>query len=483
MFIYPYILIELYSQHQRKQMTFNLKNYAVLAFTLLSLSGCSTNKSLTTATQTKSDNSAVIEPVGSDKTLNTSVTKQALVPPDNPDKVTNAKVLQYVKLLTAKGFPGKNQGVWIQSENTLLANHQGTVPLPAASLSKVATTLIALQTFGAEHQFITRIGATGPIKDGVLKGDLIVEGAEDPFFVSEEAIALGNILNQVGIKRVTGNLVIVGKFYMNFKDDPLTTGNFIKQSFNSQIWSAEVKTAHQSLPPGTPQPQIIIDGITKSLSASPRNLQPLVQHYSYPLAELLKKMNLYSNNFMADKLADAVGGAKVVAQKAAITTGIPTAEIQLVNGSGLAIENRISPRAVSAMFIAIEKYLQPQNMTIADVFTIVGQDKGILDKRPLPKFAVVKSGSFDNTSNLAGALPTEKEKTVWFVIMNSDGKLDNLNSEQKVSGKSFEYFRTQQDVLLKSFANKWGTVKTQPSELTPNAERNSKTSRNEIVKK
>ncbi len=97
--------------------------------------------------------------------------------------------------------------------------------------------------------------------------------------------------------------------------------------------------------------------------------------------------------------------------------------------------------------------------------------------------AVVKSGSFDNTSNLAGALPTEKEKTVWFVIMNSDGKLDNLNSEQKAAGKSFEYFRTQQDALLKSFATKWRTVKTQPSELTPNPERNSKTSRNEIVKK
>lgn len=400
------------------------------------------------------------------------------------DKATNTQVQQYLKSLAAKGFPEQYQGVWIQSDTKLLANHQGKVPMPAASLSKVATTLVTLETLGAEHRFVTQIGTNGSIENGVLKGDLIVEGGYDTFFVWQDAFKIGNLLNQLGIERVTGNLVIVGEFYMNFKDDPLATGNLLKVGLNSSTWSEEAKTEYQSLPPDTAKPQVVIDGIVQTLTTSFRSSfsKPLIRHYSYPLTELLKKMNLFSNNFMADKLAASVGGASKVEQKAAQITKVPQSEIKLVNGSGLSTENRLSPRAVCAMLQAIQKYLQPRNMTVADVFNVAGVDKGILDKRLIPKFAVVKSGSFNNVSNLAGALPTTERQTVWFVIMNGDGKVDNLDENKDASGKKLEYFRTQQDTLLQSFVQKWGAVKDQPTQLKSNPTRNSKTSYSQIVK-
>ena len=62
-----------------------------------------------------------------------------------------------------------HHAVWLQSEDGMLAHHQGTVPLPVASLTKVATTLAALQTWGPMHQFVTLVDATGPIQDGVLR--------------------------------------------------------------------------------------------------------------------------------------------------------------------------------------------------------------------------------------------------------------------------------------------------------------------------
>ncbi|BAZ08593.1 peptidase S13, D-Ala-D-Ala carboxypeptidase C [Calothrix sp. NIES-4071] len=402
---------------------------------------------------------------------------------NHSDRATNAQVQEYLKSLAAKGFPKQYQGVWIQADTQVLANHQGQIPMPAASLSKIAVTLVTLETLGAEHQFVTQIGTNGSIQNGVLKGDLIVEGSYDPFFVWEEAFKIGNLLNQLGIKRITGNLVIVGEFSMNFKDDPLTAGNLLKVGLNSSIWSDEAKKEYQSLPPGTAKPQVVIDGAVQMATSRRSSInKPLVRHYSYPLAELLKKMNLFSNNFMADKLATSVGGASKVESKAAAITGLPQSEIKLINGSGLSTENRISPRAVCAMFQAIEKYLQPHNMTVADVFNIAGVDKGILDKRAIPKFAVVKSGSFDNVSNLAGALPTQQRGIVWFVIMNSEGKLPSIDPQKDASGKSLEYFRTQQDNLLQSFVQKWGTVLDQPTQLKPNPARNSKTSYSEIVK-
>jgi len=391
----------------------------------------------------------------------------SIASPDNPDPATQQKIEQYFNGLAAKGFSKENQGIWIQTGNTLLANHQGTVPLPAASLTKVATSLATLSTFGPDHQFITLIGTTGPIQNGVLQGDLVIQGGEDPFFVWEEAIALGNFLNQMGIKQVKGNLVITGKFYMNFEFDPIKSGNLLKQGLNAQIWSPEARTQYLTLPPGTLQPKVAIAGSVQVSPSTPSNVRPLVRHDSFPLAELIKKMNQYSNNTMAEMLANAVGGAQIVSYKAASAAGVPQTEIILVNGSGLSELNRISPRAACAMFLALERYLQPHNMSVSDLFAIVGQDEGILNQRQLPPLTVVKSGSLDAVSALAGALPTQQQSTVWFATMNV--------------GNNLEGFRAQQESLLKDFVNQWGAVQSLPAELKPNPARNSKTSRNQIV--
>ena len=438
---------------------------AALSVTLLGLiTGCSPQSEAPQTSVNKTESATKAEkPVK----LAQKPEQPLTVPLDNPESATQQQIEQYFNGLAAKGFAKENQGIWIQAGNSLLANHQGTIPLPAASLTKIATSLAALSTFGAEHQFITLISANGSIEDGVLEGDLVIQGGEDPFFIWEEAIAVGNLLNQLGIKEVTGNLVIIDKFYMNFEFDPVKSGNLLKQGLNAQTWTPEVQTQYQTLPPDTPKPQVVIRGSVQVTPSTPSNLKPLVRHYSFPLVELLKKMNRYSNNKMAEMLAEAVGGAKVVAQKSAEASGVPPTEISLINGSGLGEANKISPRAVCAMFLAIERYLEPDNLTVGDVFTIVGQDEGILDERQLPRLSVVKSGSLNNVSALAGALPTQKQGTVWFATMNV--------------GQDLSGFRAAQESLLQELLQRWGTVQSLPPELTPNPARISKTSSSEIV--
>ncbi len=393
--------------------------------------------------------------------------KPLIVSPTNPETPTAAEVKTYLNRLTANGFSSQNQGIWIQSGDTLLANHQGTIPLPAASLTKVATSLVALENFGPDHQFITLISARGNIENGVLKGDLVIEGGEDPLFVWEEAIAIGNLLNQIGIQQVTGNLIITDKFYMNFEANPVAAGHFFKQALNSQNWPQEAAIQYQTLPPGTPRPQVVINGSVQFLPATPQNLKPLIEHSSFPLAELVKKMNQYSNNLMADMLANAVGGPQIVAQKAAKIVGVSPSEIQLINGSGLGEENRISPRAATGMFLAIDRLLQPYNMTVGDVFTIVGKDEGILEPREmLPKLSVVKSGTLNYVSALAGALPTRDKGIVWFAILNKGSNVSEL--------------RDRQEALLNTLLQDWGYVSNLPPELTPLPARSRKTSSSEV---
>jgi serine-type D-Ala-D-Ala carboxypeptidase/endopeptidase (penicillin-binding protein 4) len=339
-------------------------------------------------------------------------------------------ISSFIASATAKSTQSNAQGVWIQGEQALLAEHQGSIPLSAASLTKAATSLAALQTLGANYRYQTKVGVTGPVQKGVLKGDLIIQGGQDPFFVWEDAIALGNVLTQQGIRQIDGNLVIQGPFYMNFETKPAVVGATLKQGINATQWPQEALGQFQTLPTTTPKPQVAIKGDTISSNNVPTNIQWIVQHQSLPLASLLKKMNRYSNNPMADMIANSAGGPDAVAKGAIAATGVGPTEVHFVSGSGLGVENRMSPRAVCGIFRAIERLVQAQGMTIADIFTVMGQDESVLDQRPLPKQAVLKSGTLDTVSALAGALPTQKG-VVWFVLMNNDGDVGAFRKLQE----------------------------------------------------
>ncbi|MDY6940398.1 MAG: D-alanyl-D-alanine carboxypeptidase [Cyanobacteriota bacterium] len=387
------------------------------------------------------------------------------VPPENPESATQELIEQYLAQLNAQGFGTAEQGVWMQTEDRLLANHQGTTRFPAASVTKVATALAALKTLGPDREFVTELGTTGAIENGVLNGDLVVTGEGDPLLVWEEAIAVGNLLNELGIDRVTGDLIVQDGFYMNFEVDSQLSGELFAEGINSNAWSSAVAAQYQTLPPGTPRPQVEIQGNIRVAASPSANVKPLLRHYSLPLAEQLKLMNRYSNNMVAQALADAAGGADVVEQIAVEATGVPSEEIQLINGSGLEEDNQMSPRAAVALFLALQEYLEPLNLTVADVVAVVGQDEGILEVRSLPARSVVKSGSLNRVSTIAGGIPTQENGTIWIAIMNG--------------GVNMQGFRDAQDALLNQLVDRWGAVSASPGSLSPNPERAGKVSRRE----
>ncbi|MFS8867727.1 D-alanyl-D-alanine carboxypeptidase [Synechococcus sp. H65.1] len=363
------------------------------------------------------------------------------------------QVEAYLAQLTDRGFSAKAQGVWLQVGDQVLGQHQGSTPLPAASLTKVATTLAALQQFGPQHRFVTTWLTTGSLTaEGVLQGDLWVLGGEDPFFVWEEAFLVGNALNGRGIRQVRGDLVVVGRFYMNFSQDVARSGALLQQGLDARRWPPEAQVQFQTLPPGTPRPQVEILGSVRLAQQIPATAQVLLRHESPPLIRLLKLMNLYSNNSMAEMLAAAVGGAERVAQIARRAAGIPPAELQLVNGSGLGVKNRISPRANVALLQAIQLLLEKQGLSLADAFAVVGQDGGVLERRLLPRMMIAKSGTLSSISTLAGVLPTEKGD-IWFALMNSGAPLANL--------------RTWQEEFLSQLQSQWGAPATLPEHWRP----------------
>ncbi|MEM8610915.1 MAG: D-alanyl-D-alanine carboxypeptidase [Cyanobacteria bacterium P01_H01_bin.105] len=359
----------------------------------------------------------------------------------------------YMTDLTGLGFSASQQSIAIDVGRYAVANHQESRRLPAASLTKVATTLAALETYSVDHQFETFVGWQGTITNGTLQGNLVVKGAYDPLFVWEEGITLGNTLQQLGIQQVTGSLVVIDPFVMNFNTDPLESGELLKQSMNSATWGWEVEQQFSNLPPGTPKPTLQVQGPVVVASSAPTIEKIsgwLVRHKSLPLAVILKAMNIYSNNVMAEMLATLSGGPDNVV-KIAEQTGVAPGEISLINGSGLGEDNQLSARAVITLMQAIQLRLQTKNLNFADLFPVSGTDTGTLIDRTLPINASVKTGSLAVVSALAGAFPTEQKGVVWFAIVNYGAGLETL--------------RARQDRLLAALEKQWGTASQVPSPI------------------
>ena len=280
------------------------------------------------------------------------------------------------------------------------------------------------------------------MNNGIVTGDLIIRGSGDPLFVWEEAIALGNALNKLGIKEIQGDILVTEKFYMNFEQESSVAGELLKEALNKNLWISPITQQYLQMPVGTKQPEITIAGEVQQIDVVPNQAKQLMRHRSLPLAEILRQMNIYSNNKMSQMLADLVGGADTVARTSAKIADFPTTEIELVNGSGLGEENKISPRGVCRMLMAVDRLLQPHAYSAADLFPTAGRDVvGTLQGRGLPNGTTIKTGTLDNVSALAGIIPTGDRQNVYFSIINY--------------GRSVKYLRQQQDSLLNELVQPW----------------------------
>jgi D-alanyl-D-alanine carboxypeptidase/D-alanyl-D-alanine-endopeptidase (penicillin-binding protein 4) len=209
-----------------------------------------------------------------------------------------------------------------------------------------------------------------------------------------------------------------------------------------------------------------IAGTVQTVAALGNGYTPLLRHRSLPLVQILKRMNVYSNNAMADMLTRELGGVEIMVQRAARAAGVTPAALHLINGSGLGADNQLSPRTVCALLVAIHNLLRPTAFTIADVFPVAGHDRGTIRRRQLPDDAVVKTGTLRNVATLAGVILTRAHGPVWFALVNQGGDLGG--------------YRAQQDVLLRALMRHWGSVERPPSDFSPTGTLTSKT-RNDIL--
>jgi len=75
-----------------------------------------------------------------------------------------------------------------------------------ASTMKIITTLAGLDVLGPQYRWQTKIFTDGFIRQGILKGNLYLQGSGDPKLIPEELAKLMKDLQALGIQKIDGNL-------------------------------------------------------------------------------------------------------------------------------------------------------------------------------------------------------------------------------------------------------------------------------------
>jgi D-alanyl-D-alanine carboxypeptidase/D-alanyl-D-alanine-endopeptidase (penicillin-binding protein 4) len=350
-----------------------------------------------------------------------------------------------------------HQGVLVETlEGQVVREQAADTAFNPASAVKLATALAALRTFGPKHRFATTFWITGSFDKttGTVTGDLVVSG-RDPSFHDEHAVAVARELNQLGIKTVTGDLIVASRFTMNFSPSSQRSGERLYDTLDStrrpaqaaRAWNDSRIALHdqeglRAVPGVAVMGAVYVDSV-------PKNARAISTHYSPELVAVLKVLLCYSNNFMAERLGDMLGGAQGVARVVNSELGASGGEVRLASTSGLGT-NRMTPRQMLKVYRALLGELHENNLKAADILSVAGIDPGTLQKRyaasPGRGSVIGKTGTLPRTdggaSALVGQLRTRNGGTLLFVILDQRG--------------SVVRFRQWQDALIAELQNERG---------------------------
>lgn len=107
-------------------------------------------------------------------------------------------------------IPAEAVSVWAQPVDadapTLAIN--ADQPMNPASVMKLVTAFAALERLGPAHTWRTRVATHGPVRDGVLEGNLYLIGGADPVLGYDRLWKMLRRLRALGIERIAGDIVL-----------------------------------------------------------------------------------------------------------------------------------------------------------------------------------------------------------------------------------------------------------------------------------
>lgn len=407
-------------------------------------------------------------------------------------QTANALPLSVQEALKGARLPPESLSVVVLPVQTATPRlqHQATVPRNPASLMKLVTTTAALDLLGPAFTWRTPVFLEGQLRDGVLNGNVYIQGSGDPRLGVEQLWLLMRRIQALGIRQIQGDIVLDRSLFSvpaqdpgGFDGEPLkpynATPDALLINFKSLLVQFVPDPAHKVVrvhiePPlaGVKWPatvplsaadcsdyraglkadfqQALSIGFAGSYPMScgektwpiaysdpvqfaaravwgmwlhlggqlsgtvrdgsvPSGTKPLLTHESATLAELVRDINKYSNNVMADQVFLTLGvqkrGSGNTSEAAEVVQAwwrerLPSSQAPLLDkGSGLSRDARITAQSMAALLHWV--WGQGFMPELIASLPITGMD-GTLKRSKSSAMAHLKTGSLRDVMGIAG---------------------------------------------------------------------------------
>jgi D-alanyl-D-alanine carboxypeptidase/D-alanyl-D-alanine-endopeptidase (penicillin-binding protein 4) len=305
-----------------------------------------------------------------------------------------------------------------------------------ASVEKLYTTATALLRLGPDATLDTRAVSDATIDaGGVLRGNLVLVGGGDPFFGDTSATTLARAVKAAGVTRIDGAVIGDESAFDRRRSgccagyDSDLGGVLSALAYNGGFFGGALQLDAARFAATRFAAQLRAAGVRSSgaprAGAAPAGAADVAVQPSLALRELIRLINVPSNNFAAEMLLKTLGrrfrasgstssGAAVVRQT---ITGIG-ARAKVVDGSGLSRSDRTSPRDVVRLLERMDESdigtaFRSSLAIPGRTGTVQGRMRGTADVGRCR----VKTGTLSTVSGLAGYCRTASGRDVAFSLM------------------------------------------------------------------
>ncbi len=313
------------------------------------------------------------------------------------------------------------------------------LPLAPASNEKLAVTYAALTALGPTFRLETRVDESGERDGKTLLGDLYLVGGGDPTLSRADLAALAHAVRGAGIAQVDGRVlgdeslfdarrVVAGwkpSFYID--ESPPLSALVVDRAFYF---------GHVTQDPALAAALLFRDALRKAgvhvlgevaVGKSPPAALSVASVHSATLAQIVEKMDLESDNFVAELLLKQLGllqsaqgtsaaGAQTVMRLLG-ADGIPLDGVRIVDGSGLSQLDRLTADALVTIVLTMwnDPQLKPVLLRALPVAGVSGTLHSRMRTPPLRGNVHAKTGTTNEASALTGFV---KDRYAFAILQN-----------------------------------------------------------------
>jgi D-alanyl-D-alanine carboxypeptidase/D-alanyl-D-alanine-endopeptidase (penicillin-binding protein 4) len=138
------------------------------------------------------------------------------------------------KVIAAQHLPPNSVSFVIVDPDSgrVMAGENIDTPRSPASTIKLVTTFASLDELGPAYVWHTRALVRGAVKNGVLDGDLVLQGGGDPYMTLERWWSFTRTLRDKGLKAIHGDIVIDDTAFALPPEDPGAFDGRPNRSYN-----------------------------------------------------------------------------------------------------------------------------------------------------------------------------------------------------------------------------------------------------------